>query len=102
MNPQGPIVTTIPYSNMARNCDIFDLVIRTLDLAYRGLTWHRTMKSESKKLRGNKIFENAERRNNFEVEKFGRKNSVNWNQTNSILNWNHKYPESIHVDPNHT
>ena len=38
----------------------------------------------------------------FEVEKVGRKNSINWNHTDSIVNWNRKYSDSIHVDPNHT
>ena len=53
-------------------------------------------------LRGNNIFKNAERKNNSEVEKVGRKNLVNWNCTNSIINWNQKYSDSIHVYPNHT
>ena len=35
MNPQGLIVTTIPESNGASKCDIFNLVSRTSDLAYR-------------------------------------------------------------------
>ena len=38
------------------------------------------------------MFENAEHKNNFEVEKVGRKNSVNWSHKDSNL---------IHVDPNH-
>ena len=29
-------------------------------------------------------------------------NPVNWNNTDSILNWNQKYSDSIHVDLNHT
>ena len=33
MNPQGPIGTTIPESNRANNCNIFDLVISTSDLS---------------------------------------------------------------------
>ena len=27
---------------------------------------------------------------------------MNWNHTDSILNWHQKYSDSIHVDPNHT
>ena len=40
-----------------------------------------------------KNFENAQRKNNFEVEEFRRKISVIWN---------HKDSYSIHVDQNHT
>ena len=32
INPQEPIVTTIPESSKTNNCDIFDLVNRKLDL----------------------------------------------------------------------
>ena len=32
----------------------------------------------------------------------GRKHSVNWNHTDSIINWNQKYTDSVHIDPNHT
>ena len=39
-----------------------------------------------------KKIENAERKNNSEVDKFGRGNYVIWN---------HKDYDSIHVDPNH-
>ena len=46
----------------------------------------------SENLGGKTIFENAEHKMYFEVEIFGRKNSVVWN---------HKYSDSIHVDPNH-
>ena len=35
MKPQGPIVTNIPESNIANNCDIFDSVRKTLDIAYK-------------------------------------------------------------------
>ena len=93
MKPQEPILTTIPESNSASNCNIFKLVRRTLDLVYRGSQWHDTAKSESENLGGNKIFRNAERENNFKVEKVGHKSSVVWN---------HKYSESIHIYPNHT
>ena len=47
MKPKGPILTTIPEYNRANKFDIFDSVIRMLDLAYRGSPWHGTMKSES-------------------------------------------------------
>ena len=53
-------------------------------------------------LRYNTILRNTERKNNFNVEKFGHKNDINWNQTNSIINWNQKYSDSIHIDTNHT
>ena len=39
------------------------------------------------------MFRNAERENNFEAEKFGRKKSIIWN---------HKYSKPIHVGTNHT
>ena len=45
---------------------------------------------------------NDECKNNFKVGKVERKNSIDWNQTNSILIWNQGYSESIHVDTNHT
>ena len=101
VNPQGHIVTIIPESNRANNCNIFDSIRRTSYLAYRSSAWHGTLKSESEKLTRKKI-ENAEYKNNSKVEKVGRKNSVTWNHTGSILNWNLKYPESIHFDTNHT
>ena len=69
MNPQGSIGTTIQESNSAGNWNIFDSVRGTSDLAYRGLLWHGAEKSESENLGGNKIFENAEREDNVEVEK---------------------------------
>ena len=55
------------------------------DISDRNAPWHGASKSESENLGGNNGFENAERKNNFEVEKVGRKNSV-------ILN---------HIDFNH-
>ena len=55
------------------------------------------MNSESENLRGNKNFENAERKNNFKFEKVWQENSLNWNQTKSIINRNKKI-NSIHVD----
>ena len=33
------------------------------------------------------MFKNAERKNNFEVEKVGRENDVKRNHTKSVLNW---------------
>ena len=52
-------------------------------------------------LRGNKTLKSAERKK-VEVKKVGRKNSVDWNHTDSILNWDQKDSDSIHVDMNHT
>ena len=49
------------------------------------------MKIESENLSGNKIFENDERKDNYEVEKVRRENSVIRNT---------KYPDLIHVDLN--
>ena len=85
MNPQAPIVITIPHSNIAKNCNIFDSVSRTPDLDYRGSLWNGAEKSEIKNLRGNNIFENAERKNNFEVEKVGREKFGIWNHKSSFL-----------------
>ena len=48
MNPQGPISTTVLESNRAHNFDIFNLVSRTSDLAYRGFPWHVTTKIKVK------------------------------------------------------
>ena len=93
MNPQGPILATISGFNSAINCNIFNSVRRTFYLDYRGLTWYGAAKIEIENLVGNNIFENAEHKNNFEVEKVGRKNSVIWN---------HKYSHLIHFDPNNT
>ena len=95
MNPQGPIVTLITESNRENNCNIFDLVRRTSDITYRRSMWHVTMKSESENLRGNKIIENAKCENNIEVEKVGHKNSVNWNHTDLIINWNQNIPTGL-------
>ena len=55
-----------------------------------------------KKFRGNKTFRNYERKNRFEVEIFGHKHSVNWNETNLILNWSKKDCDLLHIDPNRT
>ena len=44
----------------------------------------------------------AERKHNFKAEIVGRKNSVNWNHTELILNCNQSNSDLIHVDPNHT
>ena len=106
MNPQGPIVTTIPESNRANNCDILNSVSKTSDITYTSSPCHDTIKYEDENLvenlRDNKNFKNAERKKSSKVEKVGRKNSVNWNHTNSILNWNKKYSKLIHIDTNHT
>ena len=75
MNPQGPIVSTIPESNRTNNFEIFVLVRKTV-LPYMSSVWHVTIKIESENLvenlRGKKS-KNAERKNNFEVEKLGAK-----------------------------
>ena len=105
MKPQVPIMNMIPESNRVNNCDIFNSVNKMSDLTYRGLTWRCTMKNETGKLVKNLRdikFQNVKRQKNFNVEKVGRKNTLNWNHTNLILNWNQKYSDSIHVDTNHT
>ena len=93
MKPQGHIGNMIPESNSASKCEIFKSTRRTSDISYRVFPYHGPEKSEIKILGGNKTFKNADHENNFEVEKVDRKNSI-------ILN--HKYSDSIHVDPNHT
>ena len=45
MNSQGPIVTTIPESNISNNCNILDLVRRKSDITYRVSLCHVTIKS---------------------------------------------------------
>ena len=87
VNPQGPIVARIPETNIASNYNIFDSIIRSSNLTYRGLSWNGSEKRESENLGGKKIFQNAESKNNFEVEKVERKSSVIWN---------HKYSDLIH------
>ena len=85
-------MTMIPEFNKSNNFSIFDLIIRTSDLSYRVSRWHGIVESESENIGGNKIFENAERKNNYSAEIFGRgKSSI----------WNHKYSNSIHVYPDH-
>ena len=93
MKTQGHIGNMIPESNSASKCEIFKSTRRTYDISYRVFPYHGPEKSEIKILGGNKTFKNADHENNFEVEKVDRKNSI-------ILN--HKYSDSIHVDPNHT
>ena len=71
MNPQTPIVTTIPESSRSNNCNIFDSDSRTSGLAYRGFPRHEIMKSESENpvenLRDKNNSKNAERENNSEA-----------------------------------
>ena len=78
---------------------------RTSDIAYRDSYSNGKIKHGSKNLlenlRGSKGFKNSERENNFKVEKVGGKNSVNWNQTDSILHQNQNYFDLIHTDPNY-
>ena len=106
MNLQGPTMTTIPESNRLRNCDFFNSVRKMSYLAYRSLPWYVTLRSEGENLVenliGNNIFKNAKRKDIYEVEKFGRKKSVNLNHADSILNWDEKYFNLIHVDLSHT
>ena len=75
MNPSRHIGSPHPHITRTRmrNCDIFDSVRRPLDIIYRGLVWHGTMKRETDNLRCNKIFENAKPENNSEAEKVGHK-----------------------------
>ena len=47
MKPQGPTVTTIPDSNRANNCSIFESVSIALDIVSRFSPWYVTMKCES-------------------------------------------------------
>ena len=94
MNPLRTIRSPRPQitKTIMINCDIYNSVSRLQDIAYRYLAWHGTIKSENEDLRGKEI-ENTECKDIFEVENFGREHSVIWD---------HKYSDSIHVDPNHT
>ena len=92
LNPKGPIGTIIPDTNIVSNYDIFNSIIRVLDISYRISLWHGTEKNYSETLEAETFFENTERKNNFQVEKVGRKNSVIWN---------HKDSDLIHIDPSH-
>ena len=74
---------------MQRSCNISGLVVIILNLDCSTLPWHGAAKSEIENFVGNKLFENAEHENIFEVEKVGAQNSVIWN---------HKDSDSIHVD----
>ena len=75
MNPSRTIRSPRPQITRIRKggFDIFHSTIGTPDIAYRGLPWHGEVKSESENLDGNNFFKNAERKNNFEVEKLGAK-----------------------------
>ena len=61
------------------------------------MPWHGAAKIESENPGGDRIFENTERENNFEVEKVGRKNSGILNHVGSIL----INTISNHIDSNH-
>ena len=63
----------IPPRNIG-TINLFDGGTSYLD--YRSAPWHGAAKCESENLVGNSIFKTSERENNFEFEKFGRKNSV--------------------------
>ena len=79
MNPQGPIVTTIPVSNRSNNCDILYSVRNMEYISYRGSPWHGAAKIEGENLGGKNNSQNAEHENMFEVDRVGRKKSVIWN-----------------------
>ena len=91
------IVDIIPPINIV----IFVLFNRgALCFSNKRKLWHCTEKSESKHPGYNIIFENAERENNFEVEKVGRKRSVIFNHVDSNhINTNSNH--SNHVNSNH-
>ena len=84
-----------------RNVAIFVLIdIVMLDIYNRRASGHVTAKVESKNYGDNSIFENAERNNNFEVEKVGRKHSeiLNYTGFNRIIT---DSDHSNYVDSNH-
>ena len=78
MKPQGYILKNIPEYNRANNCDIFNSVSKTSDIAYMGSPWHGTTKNEAvnlvENLRDSTNFKNSDRKDNFNVKKVGRKN----------------------------
>ena len=47
MNQQGPIVTTIPESIGAKNCNTFNSVMKISDITYRELACNGKIKGES-------------------------------------------------------
>ena len=65
-----------PYINRTRQGSFYTLysIRETLDLSYGSALGHGAAKSESENLGGNIIFKTFERKNNFSVENFGRKN----------------------------
>ena len=66
-----------------RNIVIFGLFNRVmLNFFNRSMLWHGSSKTESENPGENSIFKNAERENNFEVEKLG-ETSVLFNHTDS-------------------
>ena len=84
-----------------RNIGRFGLFDRgTGDISNRRASWHVAAKIESENPGDNSIFENYERENNFQVEKFGRENSVILNN----VNLNHidtDLDQSNHIYSNH-
>ena len=84
----------IPPINIGRLC-LFD--IGMLHLANRRAPVHGAVKSESENPEFNSIFKNAWCKNNFEVETFGRKNSVILNHVDS----NYINTVSNHANSNH-
>ena len=101
MNPSRAIGSLHPQvtRTILNNCKIFDLVIRVLPC-------HGKIKNETgnilENLRDKIVFKNSERKDNFNVETFWHKNSVNRNHTKSNLNYNQNYSDLINVDLNHT
>ena len=86
MIPPRTIGSPLPTITRTRqgSFKIFYYIIGKSDIAFRGLPWNVAEKSEIENLGGTNIFENAERENSSEVEKAGRKNSVNWDNTYSV------------------
>ena len=73
------------------NCNIFDSVSRTLDISYRGSSWHDVAKSELENPGCSNIFEDFYCKNNLNLKKLGK----------TFVIWNRKDSDSIHVNPNH-
>ena len=94
MNPSRTIGSIRPHITRTSRGSfyIFESIRGKLDLANRSASWHGKAKSESENPKGNIIFKTAGRKNNSEVEKVGRKNSI-------ILN--HVDMNNIKTDLNH-
>ena len=55
MNPQVPIGTITSETNSASNCNKFDSIKGTLDIAYRSVLLHGAEKNKIENLGGNHI-----------------------------------------------